>query len=624
MSDFHIDNVEEIEDFVGVDPEEWPEIPTGDLPWFEGLPERFTVLMENEGTYPYVGGGVSTWCHILCENITEVDWYLFAVVAEPCVDDRYKTFEMPHIKERYLIPLWGAEETAEYIDKRHFKDVHVSKLATTAEVIDTEFIPYFVSFLRGLEEPDLDMSEYGWAIYQMYHYFQRYDYNITFKSQQVWDAFRDFYLDVFAKSELFALDPPCLFSVTTALRWLYNMFMPIAAEVPDTTITHATIAASTAIAGVVSKFEYGTPFLLTDHGVYARERYIACSTAPFDFYGRRFLARLGIFYSKICYYYSDIVAPCAHFNARWELPMGCVLDRHDPIDFEGWENTGIVPNLTEVPFLRPTYDALVDYDLMPPYEEDKTFPWIRTIYNGVDCDRFKPGEKPEHLRGMKTCVALARVFPLKDVLTMIESCAVAKRSIPDVKYIVYGSLKADPPYVQKCHDLIAELGLEDNFDLAGYHSKPNEAFWEGDISVLSSISEGFPFTVLESMACGVPVVATDVGGCKEALGLGADATGLVVKPRDPEAFGAAVVEMLTNEPMRLEFARKARERIVRLFQTSTSVDAYRETYFRLANVKKRRVENLSEFRKTMIPNNVIKQEDVEKWIHSAASREQLG
>ncbi|MEO1339279.1 MAG: glycosyltransferase, partial [Myxococcota bacterium] len=55
---------------------------------------------------------------------------------------------------------------------------------------------------------------------------------------------------------------------------------------------------------------------------------------------------------------------------------------------------------------------------------------------------------------------------------------------------------------------IESLSLQENFSLAGYHSKPNEAFWEGDISVLSSISEGFPFTVLESMAAGVPVVGT--------------------------------------------------------------------------------------------------------------------
>ena len=45
--------------------------------------DRISVLMANEGTYPYVGGGVSTWCHILCENLSDIDWHVFAVVASP-------------------------------------------------------------------------------------------------------------------------------------------------------------------------------------------------------------------------------------------------------------------------------------------------------------------------------------------------------------------------------------------------------------------------------------------------------------------------------------------------------------------------------------------------------------
>jgi len=547
--------------------------------------DKISVLMQNEGTYPFVGGGVSTWCHILCENLTEIDWVIFAVVAEPTVDDRYDALKLPQVDSAMLVPLWGAEETAEYVDERPFADVHRSKIATTDDVVETLFLPHFRVLLEGLESNEEDMERYGHAIWNMYRYFQAYDYRITFRHPRTWETFRDHTLGLIQREASLRAQPPPLFSLTTALRWLFNMFMPITKRVPETTIAHATIAASTCIAGVVSKLEYGTPFMLTDHGVYARERYIACSSAPFDFYSRRFLARLGIFYSRLSYYYADIIAPCAHFNARWELMMGCAQQRREPLDLDPWENCGVVPNLTEAPFMEPTYQALVDTGLIESYDQDTSFPWIRTIYNGVDTDRFKPGPKPEELRGIPTCVALARVFPLKDVLTMIRACAVVRDQLPDVRFIVYGSLKADPPYVAKCHELIEELGLTDNFNLAGYHSRPHEAFWEGDISLLSSISEGFPFTVLESMACGVPVVSTDVGGCKEAIGLGADACGLVVKPRDPQAFGEAVIQMLTQPELRAELARKSRERVLRLFQTDTSVEAYNNVYGELAKVK---------------------------------------
>ena len=541
--------------------------------------------MANEGTYPYVGGGVSTWCHILCENLTEIDWHIFAVVAEPFVSDNYETHKLPQIKEKIIVPLWGFEELSEYIDDRPFKEIYKAKRETTSKIITEKFIPSFKVFLDSLESDSLEMAPAGVALHKMYLFFRKYDYSITMKSKEAWDCFRDFSINVCTTDPLLKLEPPHLFEITTCMRWFYNMFLPIAAFVPETTVTHATITASTAIACIVSKFEYNSPMLVTDHGVYARERYIACSSAPFGLYGRRFLARLALIYSRLCYYYADVIAPCAHFNARWKLPLGGVTDRPRPIDFKTWKGTGVVPNLEQFPFIRPIYDALNDLKMTENYSEETEYPWIRTIYNGVDTDRFNLGEKPEKYQGIPTCVALARVFPLKDVLTMIESCAVAKKDIPNVLYIVYGSLNADPPYVAECHALIKKLELEDNFNLAGFHSKPNEAFWEGDISVLSSISEGFPFTVLESMAAGVPVVGTDVGGCKEAIGIGADACGIVVPPRDPEAFGKAVVQLLSDNRLRMELARKGRERVLRLFQTSTSVDAYYELYKKLGKMK---------------------------------------
>lgn len=554
--------------------------------------ERLSVLFTTEGTYPFMGGGVSTWCHILCECIPEIDWHLFAVVGDPYGEDKYETDKFPQIQSVTRIPLWGAEETAEYIDQRPFRHAFLAKLATTQNVIETKFLPLFTALLRGFEADGNDMTEYGPVVHRMYLYFQQYDYNVTIKSQPVWNYWLAFCNRVCRDDPSFRdCDRPCLFDVTTAMRWFYNMCIPISAKIPECDVSHASIAASCALANIVAKFEYQTPFLLTDHGVYIRERYIACSAAEMGFFCKRFLVKLAGFFTRLSYFFADQVSPCAHFNARWELPFGCSIDRNEKIDFSDWEGTGVVPSLEAFAPIEPTYKALVDHGMIDSYDRDTVFPWVRTIYNGVDTERFVPGEKPPERQGRPTCVALARVFPLKDVLTMIRSCAVVKEQLPDILYIVYGSLKADPPYVQRCRDLIEELELQDNFELAGFHSKPHQAFWEGDISVLSSISEGFPFTVLESMAAGVPVVGTDVGGCKEAIGMGADACGIVVPPQDPRAFGEGVVKMLTDDLLRAEMARKGRDRIVRLFKTATSVDAYRESYNRLSEVgRDRRAE----------------------------------
>jgi glycosyltransferase involved in cell wall biosynthesis len=171
-------------------------------------------------------------------------------------------------------------------------------------------------------------------------------------------------------------------------------------------------------------------------------------------------------------------------------------------------------------------------------------------------------------------VAAARVFPLKDIEMMIRSAAVARDLMPDVQYLVYGSLDADIPYVERCRALIAELGLEEVFTFAGHHSKPADLYNEGDISALSSISEGFPYTVLESMACARPVVATDVGGVREAL----EGYGILVPPRDHVAFGEAVVTLLADPDLRARLGRQAREAVLARFRTAHSVDGYRRFY----------------------------------------------
>ncbi len=285
---------------------------------------------------------------------------------------------------------------------------------------------------------------------------------------------------------------------------------------------------------------------------------IAISATDFTFFAKRFLINLSTFMSKLNYVYADQLSPCANFNQRWEIPFGGRTER------------------------------------------------VATIYNGVNPSVFVPGPKPPEFQNYPTCVAAARIFPLKDLETMIRGVAVAHKSIPNLKVIVFGSLKADRPYVQKCRDLTRELGLgpgtgndttgddgADDIDswtfrFAGYHNQPAKIFTTGDISLLSSISEGFPFTVLESMSCGTPVVGTDVGGVREAL----EGHGVVAPPRDPEAFGAGIVKLLSDSSLRQRLGRKCRETIITKFMTSTSVDGYRESYERWAAYKREHLDDI--------------------------------
>jgi glycosyltransferase involved in cell wall biosynthesis len=90
----------------------------------------------------------------------------------------------------------------------------------------------------------------------------------------------------------------------------------------------------------------------------------------------------------------------------------------------------------------------------------------------------------------------------------------------------------------------------------------------------TSISEGFPYAVIEAMASGRCVVATDVGGVEEAVG---DA-GVLVAPLSPEAVAAACVDLLGNDERRHALGAAARERVRSMFTVQQSNDAYRQLY----------------------------------------------
>ena len=108
--------------------------------------------------------------------------------------------------------------------------------------------------------------------------------------------------------------------------------------------------------------------------------------------------------------------------------------------------------------------------------------------------------------------------------------------------------------------------LKEHFIFGGFHDQPNMVFNEGDISILTSISEGFPYTVLESMSCGRPVVSTDVGGVKDAI---ADC-GIMCKPRDPQSLADGVIKLLKDADLRIELGKKGRERVLLNFTIKKS------------------------------------------------------
>ena len=148
---------------------------------------RMRVLLSTEGTYPFHGGGVSTWCDALTSHLSEIDFTLLAVTMHPYVQQRYPL--PPNARDLVTIPLWGIEEPAEYSWDLPFSTVLRRRWDTTEAVIAAEFLPCFERFIELVIGGSRDVHALAGVMCSLHDYFQRYDYHYTLQTPEVWKCF---------------------------------------------------------------------------------------------------------------------------------------------------------------------------------------------------------------------------------------------------------------------------------------------------------------------------------------------------------------------------------------------------------------------------------------------------
>ena len=171
---------------------------------------------------------------------------------------------------------------------------------------------------------------------------------------------------------------------------------------------------------------------------------------------------------------------------------------------------------------------------------------------------------------------VGRVAPEKDLATFLRACDLAGAELPDARFAVVGPLDQDEAYAEECMTLAAELGLAERVTFTG-ETDPAPWYARMDALVLTSTTEAQPLVALEAMAAGVPVVATDVGGCREAIG---DA-GLLTAAGDPRATGRALLRLASDGELRARMGRAGRRRAAAAHDPARVFRAYREMYERL-------------------------------------------
>jgi glycosyltransferase involved in cell wall biosynthesis len=192
---------------------------------------------------------------------------------------------------------------------------------------------------------------------------------------------------------------------------------------------------------------------------------------------------------------------------------------------------------------------------------------ISVVRNGIDTNRFTPRTARQGEPVSPVVGYVGRLSPEKNPALFLRAAARIHAHVPDARFVVVG----DGPLRAELETLAATLGIDDDVTFAGECSDMPARYRALDLMLLTSWHEGTPLAILEAMACGVPVVATDVGGVAELIVSGT--TGALVPPGDDAQMAGRACELLASRAMLARMGERAREHVRARFSIDEQVRA---------------------------------------------------
>lgn len=477
--------------------ESWPTLGRRDAP--------ADIILLLEGTYPMVRGGVAGWVDQLIRGLPTLR---FAVVFLGGRRQDYQgiLFERPanlvHLQCHYLMEDLPTPSSAKQCRG------NPAAFATSRRMHET---------FRD-EEGDIDsaLGEVARLIGQRGGIRQE---EFLF-SQEAWNEIVARYHRDFTE--------PSFIDYFWSVR---NMHAPLfllekaARHLPRGRCLHAISTGYAGFLGALAHHVTGLPLLVTEHGIYTKERQI------------------------------DLI------EAKW------IRSPRDTLAHGFQTDTGYLRNMWIRFFQglgRMTYAAshvtttLYGGNQARQIKDGARPETARVIPNGIHIERFRPLREATAANTRPIVVLLGRVTPIKDIKTFIRAIHQLLGHLPEVEGWVVGPASEDPTYAQECQDLAIQLGLGERLRFLGFQ-RTETILAQARLVVLTSISEAQPLVLLEAMAAGLPVVSSDVGACREMiLGTTADdaPAGRVVPIANPSATANAIAELL-EDPQAWHAAREA-------------------------------------------------------------------
>lgn len=464
------------------------------------------ICMVAEGCYPYVVGGVSSWIHSIIKAFPEHEFLVLAILADRTYRGKF-AYELPEnliqVHEVYLEDFdWCARRT----DRKRRRHLNGEEYEALLSLLLNQNVKWETLF-KLFEDSNLSLNEF-------------------LMGPEFLKAVRECYQINY---------PEIVFSdFLWTMRSIYlPLFLELKTQVPKADLYHCVATGYAGVLGAMAKERYHCGLLVSEHGIYTREREEELIRAKWvkGIYKNVWIDQFKKM-SKLAYGKADYVTSLYEHARHLQIELGC---------------------REEITMVTP---------------------------NGIDEKRFvgTPGERVAE-EGMVHIGAVLRVTPIKDVKTLIRAFAFAKEKVPNLKLWIMGPMDEDEKYASECFELVEAMGAKDIV----FTGRVNvtEYLWQMDMTILTSISEGQPLTILESYAAHKPVIATDVGNCRGLIygeddGIGE--SGILTHVMNVEEITAAMVELATNDAKRLEYGENGYRRMMGRYKLTDMQSTYRKIY----------------------------------------------
>ena len=482
------------------------------------------ILLLLEGTFPYVRGGVSSWVQRIIEGFSDRRFGIIFLGSARSDYRRSLPYPLPanvdYYAEYFLYDETDPIATGSPIRTR-FDDgtIHNAHLEMKA-CLNGE----------GLPRQDSGLAENFGVSREEF-----------FRSPAVWNYLLQRYAEI--------PDQPAFVDYFWAVRAMHGPLWTLSKALRAAPRARILLAPSTGYAGYLGALlaaRLDCPLIISEHGIYTKERRIDLLLARWIHEDEDFLRRPGQIH---------------YLRQLW-------IDFFEFLGRFAYQQARRIVNL---------YGGVIPLQLQGGAAEEK----LLTIPNGIDVESFLPARRPFAQR--QDAVALiGRVVPIKDIKTFIRAAALLRQEGRKTQFWIVGSSEEDEEYHAECQVLVEHLGVESSVRFLGFRSVV-EILSVVRLTILSSISEGLPLSVLESFAAGVPVVSTDAGACRELLygnatSEGEAPAGIVVPIADPKTLAAAMAALLDDEKRWDLCSRNAMTRVESQYQEKQMFGRYRRLF----------------------------------------------